>query len=482
MFDFLKPSFRSIPNLKPSFNVGALFDIPTSGGRYETGIYGESILNGGMSGISAYCGIGNNFKSTISHYVMLSAGSKFDNSTFSTYDTEVNISESRLKILSNRIEEFKGEDIIKTGRWSITDKTVYFGNEWFEKFKEFLELKIKNADKITRNSPFLDREGKLLPMLIPTFTELDSLSKFNTASSNIMQESNEIGDSAVNMLYMKEGIAKKQMLSYLPKPIQQANNPMFITAHIGKNIPMDPRAAPVKKLQFLKNNDTLKGVTDDFTFLTTNCWQCQNAIPLFNDATKGPEYPRDSDDNMKGDTDLFLVTLVQLRSKTGPSGLIMQTVVSQQEGVLPTLTEFHYVKTNERYGMTGTLQNYVMDLYPSAKLSRTTVRGKIDSDPLLRRAILITAEMCQMKYLWHHLPDGFLCTPKELYDDLKALGYDWDNVLLRTRSWWTLDNDKHPIPYLSTFDLLNVRAGKYFPYWMNEDKTVNKDFLGNKIK
>ncbi len=463
----LRPDFAKIPNVKPSFNVGALLDVVN--GSIETGIYGESILNGGVSGISAYCGIGNNFKSTISHYVMLSAGSKFNHSTFSTYDTEINISEARLRVLTNRIEEFNGEDILSTGRWSITDKTVYYGNEWFEKLKDFLELKIKNSDKITVNSPFLDRDGKLLKMLIPTFTELDSLTKFNTKSSTTMQEDNELGDSAINMLYMKEGQAKKQMISYLPKPLQQANNPMFITAHIGKSIPMDPRAAPVKKLQFLKNNDTLKGVTDDFTFLTTNCWQCQNATPLFNDTTKGPEYPRNSDDNMKGDTDLFLVTLVQLRSKTGPSGLLMQLIVSQQEGVLPSLSEFHYIKTNDRYGLNGTLQNYSLDLYPNVKLSRTTVRGKIDTDPLLRRAILITSEMCQMKYLWHYLPKDLLCTPKELYDDIIKLGYDW-NMLLATRSWWTSDNDKHPIPFVSTFDLLNMRAQKYVPYFLKPEE------------
>lgn len=477
MFDFLKPDFQSIPNVKLSYNIGSLFDVPN--GSIEIGIHGESILNGGVSGISAFCGIGNNFKSTISHYCMLSAGSKFKHSTFSTYDTEINITESRLKLLVSKIENFKNEDIIRSGRWSITDKTAYFGNEWFEKFKDFLEAKIKNSDKITVDSPFIGRDGKLMPMLIPTFTELDSLTKFNTKSSNLMQESNELGDSAVNTLYMKEGQAKKQMISYLPKPVQQANNPMFITAHIGKNIPMDPRAAPIKKLQFLKNNDTLKGVTDDFTFLTTTCWQCQNATPFFNDGTRGPEYPRDSEDNMKGDTDLFLVTLVQLRSKTGPSGLIMQILVSQQEGVLPSLSEFHYIKTNDRFGLGGNVQNYFLDLLPDVKLSRTTVRGKIDSNAQLRRAMNITSEMCQMKYLWHDLPEDLLCTPKELRDDLIKLGYDWEKELLNTRGWWTANNDspEHDLPYLSTMDLLKMRKGLYKPFWMDEQNKRRKEFI-----
>lgn len=471
----LKANFTMIPNVKFSYNIKCLFDIPT--GKYEIGKYGESILNGGLGAITGIVGIGNNFKSTIMHYMMLTAASNFKDSTFSTYDTEINIAESRLKALVTNTPGFKGEDVIDTGRWAITDKTVYFGNEWFEKLKEQMDGKVTNAKKITVESPFLGRDGKTpLPMLIPTFTEIDSLTKFDTRSSNSMQEDNELGDSGANTLYMKEGQAKKRMLSYLPKPVQQSNNYMLISAHVGKNIPMDPRAPTVKKLQFLKNNDTLKGVTDDFTFLTTNCWQCQNAIPLFNDTTKGPEYPRHSEDNMKGDTDLFLVTLISLRSKTGPTGLLMQIIVSQQEGVLSSLSEFHYIKANDRFGFNGTQQNYALDLLPDVKLSRTAIRGKIDTDAKLRRALTITSELCQMKYLWHYLPEGLMCTPKELYDDIKALGYDWDMILGNTRSYWTADNDKQEVPFLSTMDLLNMRKkdNPYHPYWLEEDKKTLK--------
>ena len=70
-----------------------------------------------------------------------------------------------------------------------------------------------------------------------------------------------------------------------------------------------------------------------------------------------------------------------------------------------------------------------------------------------------------------------MCTPAELYEDLKKKGYDW-NILLNTRGWWTIENDKHLIPFLSTRDLLNMRAGTYHPYWLEDDKkTIKKDFI-----
>lgn len=468
----LIPSFAQVPNVKVSYNVGALFDIPT--GVYLRGRHGESILNGGVGAITGVVGIGNQFKSTIMHFQKLQILARFVESTGNTYDTEINIMKSRLAQLATNLPDFKGEDVIDNGRWIITDKTMYYANEWYEEWKKFAKLKVDNAKQITRNTPFLEKDGKtLMTLLVPTPTEVDSFTEFETADVAGIQAANELGDSGANTMFMRQGISKTRFLTDVPKLIANSNSPMFLSAHIGKEIPMDARAAPVKKLQFLKNGDKIKGGTDKFTFLTTNCWQCQNATPLLNDGTKGPEYPRDSEDNLKFDTDLFLVTLVCLRSKTGPSGMMMQVIVSQQEGVLPGLTEFHYVKTMDRFGLGGNVQNYFLDLMPEVKLSRTAVRGKLTKDAKLRRAMNITAEMCQMSNLWHDkTTDDLMCTPAELYADLKAKGYDWDQ-LLDTRGWWTFDNDE-PVEridgaqqyFLSTYDLLRMRKGYYHPWWM----------------
>jgi hypothetical protein len=148
---------------------------------------------------------------------------------------------------------------------------------------------------------------------------------------------------------------------------------------------------------------------------------------------------------------------------------LIQLLVSQQDGILPALSEFHYIKVNDRYGLEGNVQNYTLALRPDIALSRTKVRSKINGDPLLRRALNITSEMCQINQLYDYLDDDIYCTPKQLYDDLKAKGYDWE-MLLKTRGRWTYDNDQHPVPFLSTMDLMRMRAGKYHPYWLADDK------------
>jgi hypothetical protein len=485
--------FTPAPVVKAMINIGALFDIPT--GFPVVGINGEWIWNGGVAPLTGVVGIGNNFKTTIMRFMSLTSCSRMvirnfkDGedlaSTGSTYDTEVNTHEKRVADLAGRIEEFHGEDILDTGRWVVTDKTVYSGTEWYKAYREFLDGKIKNPKYVIK-TPFWnrDRTGPM-EIIMPTFTEMDSFTEFETDDVEAMQVKAELGDSSGNMIHQRQGLAKLRFLMQAPGLNGRSMDYLFMTAHIGKESTLMNTGpggqVPIVKNIHLKNGDKIKGTTDKFTFITHNCWHCFNAKPMINDGTKGPEYPRDADDNLKLDTDLMLVLVKQLRGKSGPSGMPMQIIVSQSEGVLPSLTEFHHIKEYERYGLEGSNISYSLAIYPDCKLQRTTVRGKIEEDALLRRALTITSEMCQLSYLNHDLDEKLLCTPKQLYDDLKKLGYDW-NVLLATRGWWSPD-PKHPVPFLSTMDLLKMRVGEYHPYWMepkNDKQKAARQFVLDK--
>jgi ribosomal protein L2 len=96
----------------------------------------------------------------------------------------------------------------------------------------------------------------------------------------------------------------------------------------------------------------VKGVTNKFFFLMLNCWHAMGAAPLVNQGTGAAEYPRAGENDAKGDTDLNTVKLIQLRGKNGLTGYTVEIVVSQSEGVLPSLTEFHYLK-KRKFGFTG---------------------------------------------------------------------------------------------------------------------------------
>lgn len=476
-----RPPFDLIPKIRVAYNVGAMFDVPT--GSYEIGIHGESILNGGMLPGVGIVGIGNNFKSAIGDFLQFTVMSRFSQHIHIfgiKYDTEMNVTESRQQQLAENVEGLSGNNNpILTGKWIVSDKARYYGNEWFEIYKAYVKDKIKNSKDYLITTPFVGRDGKQMQILLPTPTTIDSLTKFETQDVADTKDEHELGDSGANTIHMRSGLVKSRLIDEMVTLSARGNTPVVLTAHIGKLIPMDARAAPVKKLQYLKNNDQIKGVTDAFTFLTHICWQASNAAPLMNDLTKAPEYPDGPQDDMKGDTDLNEVTLTILRNKYGRSGLVMKIIVSQTEGVLPSLSEFHYIKTNVQketkmgWGLDGNVQNYTLTLAPDVKLSRTAIRPKIKENANLRRALTITSEMLQIKMLWID-KENLFCTPKELYDDLIAIGYDWD-TLLSTRGYWLADNDspKHEKQFLSTMDLLRMRKGLYVPYWWPKDKKLD---------
>jgi len=470
----LKQLLKQPNSVKTMINIGALLDVPT--GFFVKGTRGEYVLLGGLGAITAIVGRGNRYKSTILHYMMLSAADKLMSSgdtSMSTYDTEVNIHEHALSRFISRFKYLADKNILGDGTWNVTDKTVYFANVWYEELKKFLKAKVANKKQLLVTTPFYERDGKTQQRILPpTFSQVDSFSEFETEDVAKIQDENELGDSGANTIHMRQGLSKTRFLMDIPGLAGLSNHFLLLTAHLGDAVqiaagPYAPQ--PIKKLQHMKSGDKIKGVTDKFFFLMNNCWHAANSVPLINQGTKGPEYPKAGEAVISGDTDLNIVTLVQLRGKSGPSGFSIGIILSQSEGVLPSLTEFHHLKTNGRFGIDGTLQHYHLDIYPEVKLSRTTVRNKIDADLKLQRALNITAELQQL-HQFNREFRNILCTPKELYDDIKKLGYDWDMILSETRGWWTINDDDHPLKFLSTVDLLRIRSKDYTPYWLPEKK------------
>lgn len=465
----ITPPFQQIPAVKPMINIGCLFDIPT--GTYITGKHGESILNGGLAYLTSVVAIGNYFKSTIKNYMMLSAFERIWCQTQETnmisYDTEINTHEQGLMRFLDKFPNIPKDRIFTDGIWTITDGSIMAGDEFFKELKTYCKMKLDHAKEISCELPFLERDGKtLIKMLIPSFTDIDSLSEFTTSDVDELADKYMLGDSGGNTLHMRQGLSKTRLLMELPTLTAKHNCYMLMTGQIGKEIPMGagPMALPQKKLQFLKNGDKIKGVTDKFMFLIHNLWQVRNCSLLLNKSTNEPEYP--AGDSYNKDPDLNLVTMALARSKSGESGIVIDILVSQSDGVLPHLSQFHYIKNNGRYGLGGNDRNYFLELLPDVNLSRTTVRTKIDENPKVRRALEITAELAQIEQYWRNIDPSILCKPKQLYEDIKKLGYNWDDILSNTRGWWTINNDTHPIPFLSTMDLLKMRNGTYKPYWM----------------
>lgn len=457
-------------------NVGAGLDIPT--GTFIPGKHGEHMLNGGLGIVDGITGKGNNFKTTIEEWKMHRACARvsFDmDSDMSTYDTEENKDTNRIQSLYQRLPEFADRNLFEEGIYTVTGKSAMFGDKWFAKLKEFLENKEANKKHLLVETPFLGPDRKTcIEIMQPTFSLIDSFSEFETSDIADIMDKNELGEAGGNTIYMRQNLAKNRLLMEYPRLGVGNQHYLLTTAHFGKELQMatGPYAPPPeKKMNSMKPGEKVKGVPDKYFYLVHWLGLASGSSPLLT-KDKTVEYPRDSDDKRVGDTDLWEVPILTLRSKFGPSSWSTSLVVSQSEGVLPSLTEFHMLRKS-RWGLVGNDINYVNALLPDEKLSRSVIRRKLDNNAMLRRATNICSELYQMS-LYHRDASDILIEPEELYAKIKEQGYNWEMILKKTRGWWKPNNDVHPLLPLSTKDLLLMAKGQYHPYWLESDKQTIK--------
>lgn len=464
-------TMEASPELRPFLNVGFPFDI--GNGQYAFGIHGESVLNGGISPFIGIAGLPNNYKTALLRRMILAALSNYPQAFASDYDTEVSGGEARWKMMCAKYPKLDPDLLIfhkeanPTGRLLRTDAAVAPGDVYFENIKNYCTMKHENRTnkRLLGTTPFKGKDGNLIVTLLPSLASVDSFSRMTISAVDAILDKNSIGESGNNMTALREMHAKNQMVIQMPVLTAQAALYFIGTAHVSEKHQLDPYALSVQKLAFLKNNLKLKYVPDQFNFLAQDLYFVFSATKhVTKDNT--PQYPRDSQDNSMETTDLMKVTMMNLRGKSGMSGLPYELLVSQSDGYKEGLSAYQYLRQYGGFGIGGHDKSYYLELHPDVKLSRTTIYSKLDTDPMVHRAMVITAEICQIRNLWRNIDPSLLCTPAELYKDLKEMGYDW-NTLLNTRAYWTFAESNDPMPFLSTMDLLRMRKGLYKPYWMS---------------
>lgn len=466
--------FESVPTLQPLINVGAGLDVPS--GSFVKGKYGEYILNGGMTPFVGVTGLGNTYKTELIEFMQRQMLRRFKASKSSFYDTESNKSKTRGDDLYSGHPDWDGiEHLVRGGRLEITSVVQHTGEIHFDKLKSYLEeykIKPANRKKFLVESPFLEMdEQSLFKMPLPTGGTIDSISAWRTVNNEKMLDDTKIGEKEANMYWANAGRYKKRLIEELPSLCAAAGHYVGTTVHLGDKMNMDPNAPVLAQLQHLKLG-AMKGAPRDYTFFTHSLYHIYGSIVLKNKTTNAPEYPRNPEENQDDkSTDLNEIRLRMLRSKFGPSGFMLDILVSQQEGLLDYLTEFRYAKVRKA-GFIGNDIHYQYALLPGVSLSRTTARTKLAEDAKLRRVANITCEIIQ-QLEYHKGARTYVMDFEQLYQKIIDLGYDWDQ-LLATRGWWTYDNDKQDVPFLSSRDILEMAHERYVPYWLRDAEVPDK--------
>lgn len=463
----MKKDFVEAPPFRPGLNIGGLHDIPT--GRYIRGDDGHFYHTGGVGHVEGVGGRGNTHKSSVTHWKLLTCLERYWPAEAQSRDTEYSQSYNRFQSLAQHLPRLSQLNLADTPEFMISSQGDNSGNAWFKDVSNYCQAKKEAAKQITLTTPFVNPvTNKNLTLLIPSLWEIDSLSGFTTDVVDTIFEKNEVGDGAANTVYMRASGAKSQLVMQLPGIMSSSGGYLIFTAHMGDDIQMDPYAPPAKKLAFMKSKLKFKQVPENITFLTTNLFIVLN-VQVEHTKEHLVTYPKNEQDKIENDPDLQRLTIQNLRAKNGPTGLPFDMITSQREGIQVTLSEFHYLKSHGRYGLGGDNTRFYLELMPEVPLTRTTIRGLIDADPVLRRAMEITSEMCQLKHLIpeHH---DVLVSPKKLYQGLIDKGYDIAKIL-DTRGYWVFkENAADNKPFLSTLDILMMNTGSEEQPWYKDFK------------
>jgi hypothetical protein len=357
----------------------------------------------------------------------------------------------------------------------LTSAAEHSGNEWWQIIRDLADERLKNAKKLKIDTPFIDSKGvpvKAFPLQIHF---LDSMSQLTTDAVEEIYKKNEIDAGAANTDALRGAAIKTRLVMQVPQVTSAGGMSLVVTAHIGDEMKLDQYAPYKQQLASLKKGLKFKNVPEKFTFLSSNTWVVSDASPLLNKSTKGPEYPLAGMNLAVGDTDLQELTLINARSKSGPTGHIFKLLISQTDGLLPSLSEYHYLKARkDKFGLTGpegVTKDWRLVLYPEPLLKRTKVRDIIAVTPRLRRALEITSELSQIYDYWPDFDVNDVIKPEDLYSKITELGYDW-NILLDTRGYWTFDHYTNEVNPLSTMDLINMYHERYIPFWYPDKKSL----------
>lgn len=461
----------------PKLNVG-LIDVIT--GREQAGEMGESIINGGLNNHISWTGIANASKTLdLLHFLLVALIRYWENTDGHVADTENTLEYLRIVDFTKEICRWLGVDFdsvikpILVKKLPLIPKSKLGGTEWEKLIKDMRDTRVKIKAKDKLKTPLIDHMGDNILMNKPHLAAMDSWSEFAQDSMEAAQDKAAAGHKDRNMEFITDNKGKFQLMKELQNILPQADVYLSSSVHLADNIQLDPNADKKAKLEVLGRDNKLRGVPTNFYAYPWTIFFIYSSKSLLDD-NRLPLYPEEAvDKTMKRDGELTLLDVYTARSKVGQTKINFPMIISQSKGVLPALSEFHYLKDYcNRFGITGNgtetnLQNYHLDLCPDIPLSRTTIRRQIDKYPELRLALEHTTYLYQIDRYWKNFDQSLLCTPKELYEDLKKLGYNWDE-LLKTRNYWTFDQYTNPVRYLSIIDLLKMRAGLYKPYWMKD--------------
>lgn len=436
-----------------SFNTGTFFDLGT--GRYQIGVDDWYINGGLLPHINSFVAPPGNYKSTLANSFTRRAHGMYSDSDLIIDDTENSLDKDKERARRMAEEHGRDTDIV----WM---KGIDYDLDTFDAWlKDYCAKKEAAGKAIMRKTPFIDeKNGEQISVMTPTFVFVDSLTEMVSGGEEELiegEKSKGIGDSKANTVYMLDGNKKTLFLRTMRRRCQKYNIVFVLTGHYDKVIQMDMYSPNPKETLFSKQDYKVKGCGSKLKFLTSIYARC--AASCLIDSNKEALYA----DGNTPDKDLHEVDVVLERCKTSNAGEMIPYVCSQTNGLLNAVTNYHYLRLHNYYGLAGNKMKQQPMLYPDVTISRNTIREMANADYKLKRALELTAQYCYIQNNWNHaqFPFDFTKDPKFILDALMSdKDRDLKSEMLESRGYWLFEDQQDTRKYMSLFKILDLSGLK----------------------
>lgn len=431
------------------YNTGTLYDYLV--GDAVRGYDGKWYIRGGLGTFITGCaGRNGTFKSTLMDGLIARVMQYYPGIETLIHDSEG--SKDIQRVIACGGTPCAGIDPNRITLISSTNSDV---QSLWKQVSEIGAHKEANKDQYLVETPFVDpMTGKRIMSWIPTVVFVDSLSELESLDERTMlADKDGLNDKKIKTVWMVDGNKKTLLIRHLRKACEAWGMIVVCTAHVGDNIAMDSYMPPAKQFQHLRQADHLKGVGSKFGFLArilvaTRCSLLQSTDKdevLYGDTTRVP--PKDLNE----------VTIGVVRTKNNLSGGEVPFVISQSRGLLNDITNYHYLRSNDYYGLVGNKVTHACAWTPDAKMTRNTASAVSSKSYENARALELCAQLCFIRNNWSiasRFP-AVMTTPEELYTKLQTTSPKIDEILAST-GVWQYQRTKDSRSYMSILDVLDL--------------------------
>lgn len=434
----------------PNYNTRFPMDIVT--GLFERGFNNQWLLNGGLPPILGLSGRGGYYKSTYLDSIIVSILEAYPESEAYKLDTENNnFTNQRFHVMA------KKKDTVD--RIHCTNLASQSMSEFEEMIKQIGAYKVEHKKDCLVESPFKDNEtGKPLLVWMPTVIGIDSFTCFKSGSEIEKTEKTNADSKDRNMIFLHDGLVKHRLMTMFSQYAYKYGLNFILTAQVDDRYDLEMFKTSVKQNQWMKQGDQIKSVGSQFKFLTNTLLQCLGPTPLTTkDKDKDPWYPI----NGAGSAEINDLNVKIIRCKTNASGLMIPTLASQNYGIMPGLSYYHFLVEHDDFGFITKGNNKYSVLMPDLLLKRTNINTVLQDNYELNRALEIMGQLKWMLMYWNIKNFGVSIpeTAEKFVELVVSNNTTSIQDILNSRGYWTYDKaNEHP--YMSILDICELITKK----------------------